>query len=59
VKRGRTEPMKCGDELDAFTKWRRWLCVFGNNTGLAKYCKRQYNKRVRRSAKLDLMREVA
>jgi hypothetical protein len=57
MKRGRTEPMKCGDELDAFTGWRRLLCVFYNNTGIAKYCKTAYNKRVRRKAKEELRDE--
>lgn len=45
--------MKFGDEIDAFTKWRRLLCVFDNNTGLVKYSKRTYNKRVRRKARLE------
>jgi hypothetical protein len=54
VKRGRTEPMKKGDEVDAFTKWRHWLCVFHNNTGIAKYWKSAYNKRVRKDIKRKL-----
>ena len=54
MKRGRTVPMKCGDEMDAFSRWRHFLCVFYNNTGIAKYTKRAYNKRVRRVIKEDL-----
>ena len=52
MKRGRNQiPMKFGDELDAFSKWRHALCVFYNNTGLVKEAQRRYNKRVRRYAK--------
>jgi len=40
-----------GDERDALTRWRRLLCVFDNNTGLAKYWKRKYNKRARKIAR--------
>ena len=47
-----------GDESDAFGRWKRWLCVFYNNTGLGKKAKRSYNKRARRQAKSDLMREM-
>jgi len=46
--------MKLGDEVDAFSKWRHVLCVFYNNTGLAKYAKRCYNKRVRQAAKKEI-----
>ena len=54
MKRGRSVPTKTGDEMDAFSRWRHVLCVFYNNTGIAKYTKRAYNKRVRRVAKEDL-----
>ena len=40
--------------MDAFTRWRRLLCVFHNNTGLSKYWKRHYNKRVRRKTRSEL-----
>ena len=49
MKRGRTEPMRGGGEHDALTGWRRLLCVFHNNTGLARWWKRRYNRRVRRT----------
>ena len=54
MKRGRTVPMKSGDENDAFTGWRHALCVFYNNTGIRKYWKRKYNKRMRRLGKNSL-----
>ena len=46
--------MKGGDEHDAFTGWRRVLCVFDNNTGVVRYWKRKYSKRVRRIVKDSL-----
>ena len=46
--------MVCGDEWDAFSKWRKVLCVFYNNCGLGKQAKRKYNKRVRKAAQKDL-----
>jgi hypothetical protein len=46
--------MISGDEHDAFSPWRRLLCVFYNNTGIAKYAKTAYNKRVRRKVKEEL-----
>jgi len=52
MKRGRTVPMRGGDEYDALTRWRHHLCVFYNNTGLSKWWKRHYNRRVRREASM-------
>ena len=48
-------PMKGGYEYDAFTKWRRYLCVFDNHHARAKDMKRRYNKRVRRWAKHEII----
>jgi hypothetical protein len=53
MKRGRTEPIK-GLEYDALTGWRHKLCVFDNNTGLSRWWKRHYAKRVRRKVKREL-----
>ena len=47
-------PLSDGDENDAFSPWRRLLCVFYNNTGLTKRAKRKYNKRARKQAKEDV-----
>ena len=52
MKRGRTVPLKGGGEYDALTSWRHDICVFGNYTGLAKWWKRRFNKRVRREASM-------
>jgi hypothetical protein len=38
-----------GPEYDALTGWRHRLCVFYNNTGLSKWWKRHYSRRVRRA----------
>lgn len=47
-------PAKGGDEYDAFSPAaRKALCCFNNRTGLAKYWKRRYNKRVRREGHED------
>ena len=55
MKRGRNQiPMKFGDEIDAFSPWRRALCVFYNNTGIVKKTQRAYNKRVRKQIKQEL-----
>ena len=51
MKRGHRLPMNCGGEMDALTRWRHCLCVFYNNTGLSKYWKRNYNKRIRKHQK--------
>ena len=56
MKRGRTTPMR-GWEYDALTGWRHVLCLFYNNTGLSKYWKRHYNKRVRRIGKQEIKDE--
>jgi hypothetical protein len=58
MKRGRQQiPMSHGDELDAFSKWRRALCVFYNNTNIVKQAQRRYNKRLRRQWKQELRDE--
>ena len=47
-------PAKGGDEYDAFSKTaRKALCCFNNQTGLTKYWKRKYWKRVRRQGKQE------
>ena len=43
--------MRGGGEVDAFSGWRRVLCVFHNNTGIVRYWKRKYAKRVRSYSK--------
>ena len=60
MKRGRQQvPMKFGDEIDAFSRWRRALCVFYNNTGLVKDAQRRYQKRVRKAARREIENEVS
>ena len=59
MKRGKQQiPTNYGDEVDAFTRWRRMLCVFYNNTGLVKQAQRRYNKRVRKLVKEELRHET-
>jgi hypothetical protein len=41
-------PLRSGDAMDAFSRWRRLLAVFHNRTGLVKRQQRAYWKRVRR-----------
>jgi len=43
-----------GDEQDWTTRWRKFLCVFNNHTGLGKKVKRAINKRARKLAKKDI-----
>ena len=50
MKKGRTTPMKGGDEYDALTGWRRVMCYL-DRSGIAKKVKRKYNKRVRQEGK--------
>jgi hypothetical protein len=48
------EPAKNGDEQDWCSRgWRRFLCVFHNNTGLGKAVKRRMNKRARQREKME------
>ena len=55
MKRNRQLPMQNGGEMDAFSKgWVRLLCVFHNNTGIRKWWKSKYNKRIRKAAQKDL-----
>lgn len=42
------------DEYDAFSRWRRALCVFENNTGIVKDAQRSYQKRVRQDSKREI-----
>ena len=42
--------MKGGDEYDAFSSWRKYLCYL-SRAGVTKRIKRKYNKRVRQEAK--------
>jgi len=46
--------VKSGDEHDAFSGWRRLLCVFKNHTGIVKKQQRSYNKRLRQQHKHDI-----
>lgn len=50
------EPAKGGFEQDAFSKWRRLLCMF-SKPGVAKAAKRQYNKRARKARKLRISKD--
>jgi hypothetical protein len=43
---------------DAFTGWRRRLCVFYNNTGLVKYAQRCYWKAVRQAARREIEEQL-
>ena len=47
-----------GGEWDALTRWRHMLCVFDNNTGLAKWWKRYHRKRIRRMVKAELREQA-
>ena len=58
MRRGRELPLKGGGEYDALTGWRHALCVFQNNTGLSRYWKRAYSKRVR-AYQRRVLREAA
>ncbi len=53
MKRGHAIPMK-GGEYEALTRWRNVACIFYNNTGLSKWWKRNYSRRVRRLIKMSL-----
>lgn len=46
-----------GAELDVMTRWRRWMC-YTSRAGVCKGVKRQFNKRQRRAAKMDLMNDA-
>ena len=48
---GHKEKMVSGTEYDALTRWKQYLHW---NSGVRKYIKRQFNKRVRKKAKQDL-----
>lgn len=50
--------MNCAGEIDAFTAWKNLLCVFYNNTGIIRYWKRKYVKRVRKEAKMELRKYI-
>jgi len=56
--RKHTIKMISGDEHDALTGWRRLLKVFDNCTGLGKYAKRKYNKRLRKLEKREISKEI-
>jgi hypothetical protein len=56
---GHREPLKSGDEQDAFAvrgRWRRLLCVF-RKPGVAHRNKKRFSRRVRRAAKQERMLE--
>jgi hypothetical protein len=55
MKKGRTTPLKGGDEYDALTKARKYY-NFGR--GALKVIKRGYNKRVRRNDKKEVSNET-
>jgi len=43
---GHREPLKSGDEQDAFSRWRKVLCVF-KRPGIARKTKARFSRRVR------------
>ena len=43
-------PEKGGDEHDAFSGWRKWLCYL-KRPGVTKSIKAKYNRRFRRASK--------
>tara|TARA_E500000081_G_scaffold47265_1_gene50769 strand:- start:139 stop:318 length:180 start_codon:yes stop_codon:yes gene_type:complete len=55
VKKGRTTPLKGGDEYDALTSARKYY-NFGRKA--IKIIKRGYNKRVRRNDKKEVNNET-
>lgn len=46
-------PTKSGDEVDAFSSWRKVLSCF-KRPGLVKKAQRAYNKRVRQYTKVEI-----
>ena len=44
-----------GDEHDAFSRWRRWLCYL-SRPGVVRAIKAKHNRRARRQAKEELDR---
>lgn len=54
----RREPMRSEDEYDALSHWKSLLCVFYNNTGLAKRAKRAISRRHRKRWKADISAEA-
>jgi len=49
-------PLSGGNEHDAFSKRaRRMICAF-KKAGVAKACKRKYNKRFRKAVKQEIMK---
>jgi hypothetical protein len=55
MKKGRTTPLKGGDEYDALTRARKYY-NFGRRA--IKIIKRGYNKRVRRNDKKEVSNET-
>lgn len=55
MKKGRTTPLKGGDEYDALTNARKYY-NFGRKA--LKVIKRSYNKRVRRNDKKEVSNET-
>ena len=51
---GHSTKLKGGDEWDAFSGWRKYLCYL-SRAGVVKRIKRGYNKRMRKQAKRELM----
>jgi len=58
MKLGHPIPMVSGAEYDVFTPWRRLYCYL-QRPGICKAIKRQYNKRARRAATLQIRREAS
>jgi hypothetical protein len=50
---GHREPLKSGDEQDAFSGWRKLLCVF-KRPGVARKTKTRFSRRVRHEVKASL-----
>ena len=50
-------PMRSGIEQDLLTGWRKVLC-YAQQSGIVRYAKRKYNKRVRQHERQMLSREI-
>jgi len=50
---GHREPLKSGDEQDAFSRWRKVICVF-RRPGVARKTKTRFSRRIRHALAIDL-----
>lgn len=51
------EKMKSGDEFDAFSSWKKLLCVF-QPPGVSAKTKKRFNRRIRKEARLAVRQAV-